>query len=474
MRNSVVMIAYYFPPEGTAGVYRPLRFVRQLSKMGWLTTVISADPYRYVRYDYDLLASVPRETEIIQVRGRDLWQAVQAWRGGRMQEKPSGASGETRKQVSAGHRHSFRSYIRKAVRAAEAWYYYPDMAKAWIQPAVEEVVKVCERKRPQVIWATAGPVSAWLIAQRASERTGVPYVLDLRDPHGLGYYESELRWPVWVKRLNQRTMHRLFEGAQAVVFLFDSSAECYWHAYRGALDATKIHIIPNGYEGEIEKFNPSSEKKCVFLYTGTLSTYHYETLLQALQSFMETDPTQVRLLHFLFVGEGMEVLAKQAAALGLSDIIHTAGPSPQSEIPRLQREAHALLILGRRRDDKGHELLAGAKLFGYLKTGRPIVGILPQDETRKILSHIGVSTVADSDSLSEIIAVLRQVLTAWSEGTLSSLVPDRAACTAYSAERQTAALVRALQGGPALEPFIPGMVEISPDRQGEALCEGSN
>jgi len=163
----------------------------------------------------------------------------------------------------------------------------------------------------------------------------------------------------------------------------------------------------------------------------------------------------------------MEALAKQAAALGLSDIVHTAGPSPQAEISRLQQEAHALLILGRKRDNKGHELLAGAKLFSYLKTGRPIVGILPQDETRKVLSRVGVSTVADSESPSEISAVLRQILAAWSEGTLSSLLPDRIACTAYSAERQTAALVRALQGGPAVEPFIPGVVEIPPSLREE-------
>src|SRR5687768_9418694 len=39
--KSVLMIAYFFPPEGNAGVYRPLRFVRQLSKIGWSTAVVS-------------------------------------------------------------------------------------------------------------------------------------------------------------------------------------------------------------------------------------------------------------------------------------------------------------------------------------------------------------------------------------------------------------------------------------------------
>lgn len=262
-------------------------------------------------------------------------------------------------------------------------------------------------------------------------------------------------------------MYQLFAGAQAAVFLFDTSAECYWRAYPGALEAKKVHLIPNGYEGEISPFTAVRNKQCVFLYTGTLSTYHYDALLQALQSLKETDPAFAGLIRFLFVGEGMGTLAKQATERGLADIIHTLGPSPQSEISRLQREAHALLILGRHRENKGHELLAGAKLFSYLKTGRPIVGILPHDETRKVLSRVGVSTVADSDSPAEIAAVLQQVLAAWSAGTLSSLIPDPLACAAYSAERQTTALVRALEGAPALEPFQPGVVEVPPSLRAE-------
>jgi len=163
----------------------------------------------------------------------------------------------------------------------------------------------------------------------------------------------------------------------------------------------------------------------------------------------------------------MEGLANEAAALGLSDVIETAGPTSHAEIARLQRGAHALLVLGRLPTIRGYELLAGAKLFDYLKAGRPIVGVLPPDETKKILQRVGVSTIADADSPAEIVAVFLRLLDAWSTGTLSSLVPNRVACEAYSAERQAAALVRALEGVPAAEPFVPGSVEIPPSLRDE-------
>jgi hypothetical protein len=198
-----------------------------------------------------------------------------------------------------------------------------------------------------------------------------------------------------------------------------------------------------------------------------LSYYRYDTLLQALYCFKKFDAARAKRLRLLFVGDGWETLANDAAALGLSDVVVTVGPTPYAEITQMQREAHALLMLERKPTIKGYELLAGAKLFGYLKAGRPIVGVLPSGEAKRILQGVGVSTIADVDSPAEIIGVLRQLLDAWETGMLTSLLPNRDACEAYSAERQTSALVRALEGAPAAEPFVPGMVDIPPSLQRE-------
>jgi hypothetical protein len=252
-----------------------------------------------------------------------------------------------------------------------------------------------------------------------------------------------------------------------VIFRYVTEAECYWRIYRGALDASRIHIIPNGYDGVIDKSAVPEGEKCVILYTGTLSSYRYDTLLQALSEFNRSNPARANCLRLLFVGEGTEMLVNEASALGLSDLVATAAPTSYAEITRLQREAHALLVLGRPPTMMGYELFAGAKLFDYLKAGRPIIGVLPPDETKKILRSVGVSTIADVDSPSEIIAVVGQLLDAWSAKTLFSLIPDRTACEAYSAERQTVGLIRALEGVPAAKPFVPNSVEIPPSLRAE-------
>jgi hypothetical protein len=228
------------------------------------------------------------------------------------------------------------------------------------------------------------------------------------------------------------------------------------------VDASKVYLIPNGYEGSIETFAASPGERCTILYTGIVSDYRYDTLLSALSLLKHSEPDLAKHLCLHFVGEGMNVIANEATALGLSDIIKTSGPKPYREVVALQREAHALLVLGRPATKKGYELFAAAKLFGYLKAGRPIFGVLPEDESRKVLLRVGARMIADVNSPSDIIKVLRLLLDNWSAGTLSSLVPDAKACQAYSSERQTGTLVRALEGVPADAPFVPGAQVIPP------------
>jgi glycosyltransferase involved in cell wall biosynthesis len=465
--KSVLMIAYGFPPEGNAGVYRSLRFVRHLPSRGWQPTVITLETDFFERYDPSLLSQVPKEIEVIRVRNRDPWQTFLAKRNQRMYTQFSEASAAQVARILSSHQNPIRSRARELVRSIEAWIYHPDIAMGWIAPAVKAAQQFCNRNSPDVIWATAGPVSSFHVAAQASRRTGVPYVLDFRDAWTIIPTEFDTRRTNWARRLGHRTMFRLLKGARAVIFRYDTEAECFWRAYQAALDTARIHLIPNGYEGAIDKFTPSDGNKCNILYTGTLSDYRYDTLLQALCSLKKSSPDLIKQLHIHFNGEGTEVLANKSAVLGLADVITTSGPISNKDVIRLSRESHALLVLGRPFTMRGYELFAPAKLFGYLKAGRPIIGILPHDEANKILRHIGVSTVADVNSVIEIVALFQKLLLAWNQGKLSSLIPNPKACHIYSGEYQTQALIRALEAAPASDPFVPGLVEIPPSLREE-------
>ncbi len=444
--KSIIMIAYHFPPEGNAAVYRPLRFLKELVKMGWQTTVISGEPYGYERYAPQLLEQVPSATRVVRVKGRDLWHAFQSLREVQLKNRLANSSAEEARQVVIGHHMPWRARLRQLVRKAEACVYRPDMSMPWIRPATRAAMVVCQQNYPNVIWATIGPLSSAVIAYRIAVATSIPYVLDFRDPWGLEYYPHEVSRPDWARKQDNRMISQMFKRAQSVVFMFESVARSYLHAFPGALDRAKIHIIPNGFEGEVESFVQMPGERCVVLYAGTLKSYRYDTLLEGLSRLKQRDPKRASLLRLRFVGEGLRELVEQVTARGLSDLVEVLPPTSSVEILRLQREAHALLVLGRNIDRKGHELVAGAKLFGYLQAGRPIIGVVPHDETRRILAQVGSFLIADAEAPEEVCAIFEKILGAWLDKTLERLVPNPAACEAYSSTRQIASLIAALSG----------------------------
>jgi hypothetical protein len=247
-----------------------------------------------------------------------------------------------------------------------------------------------------------------------------------------------------------------------VTFFYPAEAECFWQLYKGTLDVSRIHIIPNGFDGEIDTSAPPATSPFRLLYTGTLSDYFYDTFLVALAKLTTRDPSRAAMISVEFVGEEEPRLLHRVRELGLSGLVSARPPVPHAEVARLQRGAHALLMLERNPTHKGYELLAGAKLFNYLKAGRPILGVVPEGVAARILRDVGVSTIADAASADAICTVLDGMLDAWCTDRLGSLIPDRAACARYSATHQTAALARALDGLSALEPFTPGAVEVVP------------
>ena len=467
----VVMIAYYFPPEGNAGAYRPLRFVRQLPAYGWQPSVVTVDTANFERYDPALQSAVPAEVEVHRVRNPDPWQALQARRRLQTTAMLQQASSQQVTALEAVHQRPFRARARDWVRTAEAWWYQPDLEMGWIRPATRVVVELCRHTKVEVLWATAGPVSSFLVAHGASQQTGIPYVLDFRDAWTITFNTFEERQPWWARRTARLTMYQLLSAARAVVFRYVTEAECFWQAYPGALDPSKVHIIPNGFEGDSERYDPSvPAQKCRILYAGTLGDYRYDTLLQALHALKQETPQLAQAIQIDFVGEDTAPLGMQVKTLGLEDMVSWTGAVPFAQVASLSRAAHAFLVLGRYPSMRGYELFAPAKLFGYLQAGRPILAVLPEDEAKRILQQVGVTTVAQVDNVADIVAMLQTVIRAWQEGRLATFTPKTEACRAFSSTAQTAQLVQALTGVVAVSPFVPGRVEIPPSLRKEIQC----
>ncbi|MBP8864209.1 MAG: glycosyl transferase family 1, partial [Anaerolineae bacterium] len=61
--RKVLVIAYYFPPQGGAGVQRTLKFVKYLPQFGWQPVILTAKPTGKLQ-DASLLAEIPKDVAV--------------------------------------------------------------------------------------------------------------------------------------------------------------------------------------------------------------------------------------------------------------------------------------------------------------------------------------------------------------------------------------------------------------------------
>ena len=63
---NLLMLINFFPPAGGGGVYRPLSFVKYLSRAGWRITVVTPKPGEFWITDPTLEAQVPESVRVVR------------------------------------------------------------------------------------------------------------------------------------------------------------------------------------------------------------------------------------------------------------------------------------------------------------------------------------------------------------------------------------------------------------------------
>jgi len=163
----VLVVSYFFPPFNAIGAVRLGKMVKYLRQLGHEVKVLTAQRQ-------SLQATLPLETpkdEIASTPWINVNAPVELLLGGRERVAKVGYSART-----GGSR---------VARTLGEWYKhlinFPDGQVGWYPYAVAEGRRVLLNWRPDIIYASAMPVTALLAAHALSKRSGVPWVAELRD-----------------------------------------------------------------------------------------------------------------------------------------------------------------------------------------------------------------------------------------------------------------------------------------------------
>ncbi|MDQ1332705.1 MAG: hypothetical protein QG576_740, partial [Bacteroidota bacterium] len=132
--NKVLILTYYWPPSGGAGVQRWLKFARYLPSSGWQPIVITVSPAfaTYPVTDDTLAREVPPEVEVINTKATNYFSFY---------------SKDPSKIPSAGFAlNPGKGLKNKISRFIRGNFFIPDPRRGWNRYAVRKAADIIRRE----------------------------------------------------------------------------------------------------------------------------------------------------------------------------------------------------------------------------------------------------------------------------------------------------------------------------------------
>jgi glycosyltransferase involved in cell wall biosynthesis len=334
-RRNVLMLTYDFPPCRAPGAaVRTAKFVRYLPEFGWRPTVLCrADrPDAAVRSDGVVAVPAPISDRLSYQAAAWVWAAC--------------ASRVARRLLLGG--------------------------------------------RFDVLYASGPPFPHVLAAARLSRACSIPLVVDFRDAWSLDPFEGG----AWPKRIAKRALcrwayptfeRRIFGTAEAIVSNTPSMAAAYGPRVRerGAVHA----LVPNGFDGA--DFGATDGRRTVddpitFLHCGRfggIAGRSADTLLSALRRAADTG----RRVRLRCLGDASPTLERGVRRHGVTDLVELAPPIAYDDAIAEIRRADVLVLF--QAGGRGPVTPVAGKTFEYVRSGRPVLGIVPRGDNHALVEQ---------------------------------------------------------------------------------------
>jgi glycosyltransferase involved in cell wall biosynthesis len=371
--NKVLVVTYYWPPSGGAGVQRWLKFSKYLPQSGWEPVILTIDP-KYAAYpalDNSLEKEIPESIKIFRTRATDWFRIY----GSNKSKVPSAG-------FAKNSDNSLRGKISRFIRGN---FFIPDPRKGWNKSAFKKACELIEKEEIKHVITTSPPHSTQLIGLKLKKKfPGIRWIADLRDPWTDIYY-YDLFYPTFIARKIDLSYEKsVLLNADVITTVGPLLGKNFEAKVPGI--ENKIKIIHNGYdESDFENVRAETPARFTISYTGTIAeSYPVDGLIKALQNVIE---------------KGKDILFKYTGFIPDKQkerFINSIGSNHSEFIPysdhktvveQMLSSSIQLLLIANHPDNKS--FLSG-KLFEYIASGKPILCLGPADgDAAQILENGG-------------------------------------------------------------------------------------
>ena len=429
----VLVITYYWPPTGGSGVQRWVKFAKYLPSEGWQPVIYTPENPEQLAVDHSLEADIPEGTEIIKTRITEPYE---------LYKKFLRRSGHSKEAVEVNPVNAQnKSFAQKAAMWVRGNLFRPDPRCLWIRPSVRFLKKYLEEHPVDLIVSTGPPQSMHMIGRLLSRETGLPWIADFRDPWTKIFYFKHLSMTKATERWHQKMERKVLDEASAVVAVSPLVQKEFQ-----AMTRTPVELITNGYDecdfldGKDEGASGGPDKDFTITHTGLFAADGNPTVLwDILSEKCAEDPVFKNALKIRLVGKTDTQILEAITESGLEENLTDLGYQPHSTAIEEQRKA-SILILPLRKEPEYKAVLPG-KLFEYLASWRPVLGIgQPDGAMSMILNKTNTGVVVDWEDKISMKKYIDDCWKAHLDGNLTINDGEISAFTRRNLTRQMAEL----------------------------------
>jgi hypothetical protein len=235
-----------------------------------------------------------------------------------------------------------------------------------------------------------------LIGRKLAKETGLPWIADFRDPWTKIFYFKHLSMTRATKRWHEKMEKRVLDEATRVVAVSPLVQQEFQ-----AMTKTPVELITNGFdecdfhEEPFKMAEGGPQQFFTITHTGLFAADGNPTVLwEVLAEKCAADDNFRRALKIKLIGKTDDSILAALRETGLDGAVEDMGYQPHAVAVEQQRKA-SLLILPLRKEPEYKAVLPG-KLFEYLASWRPVLGIgQPDGAMSMILNATKTGLVLD-------------------------------------------------------------------------------
>lgn len=393
--SKVLIITYYWPPSGGAGVQRWLKFAKFLPEYGWDPVILTVDP-EYASYpaiDLSLEKELPESIEVHRTKATDWFRIY---------------SVDKSKVPSAGFasnpEKNWKGRISRFIRGN---FFIPDPRRGWNRFAFHKACELIEKYKIVTIVTTSPPHSTHLIGLKLKKKfPTIKWIADLRDPWTDIYYYHQF-YPTWISKWIDTSYEKsVLKNADRITTVGFLLKDLFSKKLSG-IDS-KIEVITNGFdESDFKDIAKIEPRTFTITYVGTLSEkYPVNGFLNALSELKKRNLS----VNLRFVGNIPDNIKEKIMLNVPGDSLEFKSYSQHNQaITYMVNSSLLLLIIPEAGDNK---LIITGKIYEYIASGRHILCLGPKDgEAADLISKLGNGrcfSYDDTESIEEYIRSLME------------------------------------------------------------------